>query len=115
MASSCCRSCERATAAHLQQLVEAGVGGDLIEPGPQRCVRTQLLLPLPGAQQRFLSELFGILKRAQHAIAVQCDRVSVRLEKCAKSLIAGASLHRVEDATQLFSWQADDPGSLASS
>src|SRR6266545_4573682 len=50
--------------------LQAGVGGDLVEPGPQRAAALEPGQPPPGTQQRLLERVLGIRDRAEHSVAV---------------------------------------------
>jgi hypothetical protein len=90
------------TTTYLEQLVEAGVRRDLIEPCPYGIGRPYLVAPLPGSKQGLLGELFGVLERAQHSVAMQGDRAPMRLEKYSKGLVVRSRDHRAQDATGTF-------------
>ena len=50
--------------------VEGGVGGDGVEPGANAAAALELVQPAPGAQQRVLHGVLGVLDRAEHPVAV---------------------------------------------
>src|SRR5260370_40653140 len=50
--------------------IEAQIGGDAVQPGPVRSRTREGRAFLPCAQQGLLHEVFGVVKRAQHAIAM---------------------------------------------
>ena len=50
--------------------LQARVGGDRVEPGAQRAAALEARQPAPGAQQRLLQRVLGVLDRAEHPVAV---------------------------------------------
>ena len=50
--------------------LQAGVGGDRVEPGFERAAAFESGQRSPRAQQRFLERVLGVLHRAEHPIAV---------------------------------------------
>src|SRR3982074_3409197 len=99
----------------LQQVVEACIRPHPVKPGPQRAGRPCLISPLPCSKQALLDDLFRILERAQHPVAMQRDRAPMRLEECPKGLIARAGGHEGRMPQEPFPRYADDLSSLASS
>src|SRR5262249_13955390 len=77
-------------AARLQD-VEAGVGRNLVQPGPRRLARLELIEPLPCSRQALLRDVLGILQRSEHPITMEGDRAPVRLEVRLKLLIPRAA------------------------
>src|SRR5437868_12880918 len=75
------------------QHVEARVRRDLVEPRPRRAGRPYLILLLPRSEQRLLHNLFRILQRAEHPVAVQRDGAPMLLEVRPKGLLAGTADH----------------------
>ena len=61
--------------------VERGVGGDPVEPGAQRAAALELGEPPPGADQRLLERILGVLHRAQHPVAVGVELGAVGLDQ----------------------------------
>ena len=59
--------------------VEAGVGGDPVEPGSQRGVSLEPPEAPPGGQQGLLKGVLGILHRTEHPVAVHPELAPVRL------------------------------------
>ena len=51
--------------------LQAGVGGDLVEPGTKRAAPLEPCQPAPGAQQRLLQGVLRVRDRAEHAVAVR--------------------------------------------
>ena len=73
------------------ELVQAGVGGDPVQPRLDRRAALEALERAPGAQQRLLHDVLGVLRRAEHAIAVDLERAAVGLdEPPERALVAGA-------------------------
>ena len=56
--------------------VEAGVGGDLVEPGANRAAALELRQAAPGPQLRLLERVLGVVDRAEHAVAVRVQLAS---------------------------------------
>jgi hypothetical protein len=56
---------------------EAGVGGDLVEPGADRASALEPWQGAPGAQQRLLQGIFGVGGRGEHAVAVGVQLAAV--------------------------------------
>ncbi len=61
----------------LRDLVEAGVGGDRVEPGAQRAALGELRQAAPGPQHRLLQGVLGIVDRAEQAVAVGVELAAV--------------------------------------
>jgi hypothetical protein len=68
-----------------RQLVQAGVGGDPVEPGPQARAAGEAAAPAPGPQQRLLHQVLGVLEGAEHAVAVQMELAPVALGQRGKA------------------------------
>jgi hypothetical protein len=58
--------------------VEASVGGDAVEPGAQRGPFLEPCEALPGAQQRVLQGVLGVLEGSEHPVAVHLQFSAVR-------------------------------------
>jgi hypothetical protein len=72
--------------------VEAGVGGDPVEPAPKRAAALEPGQPPPGPQQGVLEGVLGVVNRAEHAVAVGVELGSVGLDQEAVGvLVAPAS------------------------
>jgi hypothetical protein len=50
--------------------VDAHVGGDPVQPRPQPDPILEPVLGAPGAEQRFLDGVLGLVDRAEHPVAV---------------------------------------------
>jgi len=50
---------------------QAGVGGDAVQPGPQRRAALEPVPRPPGAQQGLLQHVLGVVHRAEHPVAVR--------------------------------------------
>jgi hypothetical protein len=62
------------------QSVQAGVGGDAVQPRPhRRALRIELGVGAPGAQHRLLDQVFGVVHRAQHPVAVREELAAERI------------------------------------
>ncbi len=69
-----------APAAPLQRS-EAAVGGDLEQPGADEAAVVEPVHAAPGPDQRLLHRVFGIVQRAEHAVAVSLDLRAVRCDE----------------------------------
>ena len=65
------------------ELVQAGVGRDPVEPGLDRRAALEALEPAPGAQQRLLHDVLGVLGRAEHPVAVDLEGAAVAARRAA--------------------------------
>ena len=61
------------------EVVEAAVGGDLVEPGPQVLGLLQVAAPPPGLQHHLLHHVLGLVERAEHPVAVHVQLAPVAL------------------------------------
>ncbi len=59
------------------ELVEARVGGDLVQPGPEGGRAAVGLAPPPRPQERLLHQVLGVLHRAQQPVAVHLQLTAV--------------------------------------
>src|SRR5713101_6670409 len=64
--------------------IEADIGRDLIEPGPQRGLTLEGVAVLPGAQHRLLHQILGIMPGPQQAITVQVQFLAIWLDEGAE-------------------------------
>jgi hypothetical protein len=64
--------------------VQAGVGGDPIEPRAKRRATLEALALAPGAQEGLLHQVLRILERAEHAVAMHLQFAPVALDQRAK-------------------------------
>ena len=55
----------------LGQRGQADVGGDLVEPGPHRGPALEAAVGAPRPQVRLLDQVLGVVRRADHAVAVR--------------------------------------------
>jgi hypothetical protein len=72
------------------QRAEAGIGGDAVQPGPQR--RPLRIVPIgrpPGPQQRLLYQILGLLDGTEHPIAVRQQVTTERLKLLVPSTSTG--------------------------
>jgi hypothetical protein len=81
---------ELRAAVALAQHVEAAVGGDGVQPGPQRGAALELLEPAPGGQQRLLQQVLGVLERAEDPVAVQLQLAAVGAGQLGKRALVAA-------------------------
>jgi hypothetical protein len=71
--------------------VQAGVGGDRVEPGAKRAPALELADRAPGAQHRVLERVLGVVQGADHPVAVRVELALVGLhEACERGLVAVA-------------------------
>src|SRR5688500_10823441 len=77
---------------------EADVGGDAVEPGADRRPALEGVVRLPGAQERLLHEVLGLVGRSGHAVAVgeQLPAVGVGHRLEVRRLLALGRLRLVE-------------------
>ena len=66
------------------QEIQAGVGGDPVQPGPQGGPPREGLPPAPGAQERLLHQVLRFLERPQHPVAVHPQLLAVALGRGAE-------------------------------
>src|ERR1700682_5483914 len=62
------------------QHVEADVGRDPVEPGTQRGPTLEAFQSSPGSQQGLLYRVLRLERRAQHAVAIACERGTMLFE-----------------------------------
>jgi hypothetical protein len=67
--------------------VQAGVGSDPVEPRSQRASALHAGETLPGPQECVLEGILGVVKRAQHPVAVGLELPLVRLDEVAKRVL----------------------------
>jgi hypothetical protein len=77
----------------LVERVEAGVRRDLVEPGTQRRAALELLAPAPGAQERLLHEVLGLLQGARHPVAVDVQLAGVAAHLRLEGVAVGGGGH----------------------
>lgn len=70
------------------ECIQAGVGGDPVEPGAKRS-SLERVEAAPGAQIGFLHEVLGVVQGAKHAITMQFDLAAERLGEPFKPLLCG--------------------------
>nr|BFE69445.1 hypothetical protein GCM10020092_027460 [Actinoplanes digitatis] len=78
----------RGLRAALGEQVQAGVGGDPVQPGPERRPALEGLPPPPGAQERLLHGVLGVLERPQHPVAVHVQLPPVPLHQSRERRLA---------------------------
>ena len=72
--------------------VEAGIGGNAVEPRPQSGTLLKSRKPAPRCQETLLKHVFGVGQRTQHAVAVSQQLPAVRVGELAKcEFVAAAS------------------------
>jgi hypothetical protein len=73
------------------QGIERAVGGDPVQPGPDRRTCLELRKAAPGGDQRFLEQVLGVLGRADDPVDVQLQLTLVGVGQFAERiLVAGA-------------------------
>src|SRR4029453_13457486 len=88
--------------------VQAGVGGDSVEPPAKRASTVEIGQPPPGPKERVLKRVLGVLRRAEHAIAVREQRPSVDFDEVPKRVLV-AVMGRFDELTLLYVHGALDP------
>ena len=74
-----------------RDLIEAGVGRDRVEPRAQRAAALELRETAPGAKQRVLERVLGVVDRSQHPVAVGVQLATVGLDQTTeRALVARA-------------------------
>ena len=72
------------------ECVEAGVGGDPVQPGAQGRPALELLEVPPRPQEGLLDEVLGLVDRTEHAVAVHPQLAAVALDEAReRRLVAG--------------------------
>ncbi len=85
--------------------IDAGVRRGVIQPGTWQGTALEAGTAPPGAGQRPLEQVLGVVERAQHAIAVDLELVSVALhERRERCLVPGAE--HVHDHVFSHAWLA---------
>ena len=71
--------------------IQAGVRGDRVEPRAQRAAALELAERAPGAQQRVLERVLGVVHRPEHPVAVRVQLPAVRVDQASEgALVAPA-------------------------
>src|SRR6185503_3593683 len=68
----------------LVERVQAGIGGDLVEPGPEWGAARVRVPPAPRTQERLLDQVLRFLEGAEHAVAVDVQLAPVALDLLAE-------------------------------
>jgi hypothetical protein len=68
-------------------MVQAGIGRDFVQPGPEIERAHKGVQRAPGAQERLLHQVLGVVQRAQHAIAVHQQLAAIGLAQQLKRLL----------------------------
>jgi len=66
--------------------VQASVRGDAVEPGAKRNASFEPPDATPGAKERLLNQILGVVEGAEHAIAVQLQLPAVRCGETLKCI-----------------------------
>jgi hypothetical protein len=70
---------------------QAGVGRDLVEPGAEGGLPPIRRTAAPGAKERVLERVLGVLERAEHAVGVHLELTAVALDELReRSLVPGS-------------------------
>jgi hypothetical protein len=69
----------RTPASHSIQGIQTGIRRNLVEPCSERRPALVRIEPPPGAQKRFLDQVFGFVQGAEDAITVNLQLAAVRL------------------------------------
>ena len=77
------------------QLGQAGIGGDLVQPGPHRGPALEPAVGPPGTQVCLLDQVFRILDRAEHAVAVREQLTPERLGVLGEADVIGHGVSSV--------------------
>ena len=80
-----CRARRAAGARPALEVGQADVGGDPVEPGAHRGAALEVRGGLPGAQERLLDQVLGLVHRAAHPVAVRQQLALVALGQGRKS------------------------------
>ena len=80
------------------QLVQAGVGGDGVQPGPRRRPPLEAVPPPPRPQHRLLHQVLGLVERAQHPVAVRPQFPAVVFGQFGEGGLVGDVHTRDDDA-----------------
>ena len=78
--------------------IQAGVGGDAVQPGPQRRPALEAADVPPRPQERLLHQVLGLLDRTDHAIAMHPQLTAVTLDHPGERRLVtgpGSRNHRV--------------------
>ena len=78
--------------------VERRVGGDLVQPRAGRAAPVEARQPAPGAQERVLQRVVGVVHRAEHAVAVRVQFAAMGLDEAAERVLV-ALLGRVQQGS----------------
>jgi hypothetical protein len=88
------------------QGVQAGVGGDAVQPGAEAGAALKLLAAPPGTQHGLLHQVLGVLEGADHPVAVHLQLPPVPLgQRGERGLVTGRG--RGDDRLLLDPAQAD--------
>ena len=63
------------------ELVQARVGGDPVQPRAQRRAALEVAAPAPGAQAHLLQDVLGVVRGAEHPVAVRAQFGAEALER----------------------------------
>ncbi len=70
--------------------------GDLVEPGAKRALALEPRQSAPGAHQRFLESVLGVVDRAQHPVAVRVELAAMGFDERAVGVLV-APTRRLEE------------------
>ena len=75
----------------LRDRVEADVGRDPVEPGAERAPGLESGQAAPCSKQRLLERVVGVVRRAEHPVAVGVELAAVRLDELAERMLVPAA------------------------
>src|SRR6266851_10174362 len=85
------------------QRIEAHIGGDAVQPGPEQRATLEVRAAAPSPQQRFLEQVLGVVERAEHSVQVHVELSPITLGECSECrLVAGS--HAARTAASSAVW-----------
>jgi hypothetical protein len=73
--------------------VQAGVGRDLVQPGPERGPAGERRPPPPRAQEGLLDEVLAVVEGAEHPVAVHVELPAMALKQFGERSVIGGDGH----------------------
>ena len=73
--------------------VQAGVGRDLVQPGPERGPAGERRPPPPRTQERLLDKVLAVVEGAEHPVAVQMELPVMALKQFSERSVIGGDGH----------------------
>ena len=93
-----------------RHLLETRVGGDPEQPGPHRAAPLEAVPAAPRANESLLQRVLGVVRRAQHPVAVRPQFPAVVFGQFGEGGLIGDVHTRADDATAAHSSAGPDPG-----